>query len=82
MKTECIYRVTEQTVDVRNYTIKTDKPLQDDCHDDIIEAICMVDITKEGDTARGITEDGVKYKVTYDDTAYGDDSQVDWEEEE
>ena len=40
-----IYQVTEQSVDVRNFTIETDKPLQDDCGDDVLEAICMVSIT-------------------------------------
>ena len=73
-----IYQVTEQSVDVRNFTIETDKPLQDDCGDDVLEAICMVSITKEGDEETGTTEDGVNYKVTYVDTDYGDDSQMDW----
>ena len=73
-----IYKVTEQSVDVRNFTIETDKPLQDDCGDDVLEAICMVSITKEGDEETGTTEDGVNYKVTYVDTDYGDDSQTDW----
>jgi hypothetical protein len=79
MKTKYKYNVTEQTVDVRNFTIETDKPLQDDCHEDIVDAICMVSITKEGDTETGTTDDGVNFKVTYDDTDYGDDSQVDWD---
>ena len=78
MKTKYIYNVTEQSVDVRNFTIETDKPLQDDCGDDVLEAICMVSITKEGDEETGTTEDGVNYKVTYVDTDYGDDSQMDW----
>ena len=73
-----MYQVTEQSVDVRNFTIETDKPLQDDCGDDVLEAICMVSITKEGDEETGTTEDGVNYKVTYVDTDYGDDSQMDW----
>ena len=79
MKTKYIYNVTEQTVDIRNFEIETDKPLQDDCHDDILDAICMVSITKEGDTETGTTDDGVNYKVTYVDTDYGDDAQLDWE---
>ena len=73
-----IYQVTEQSVDVRNFTIETDKPLQDDCGDDVLEAICTVSITKKGDEETGTTEDGVNYKVTYVDTDYGDDSQMDW----
>ena len=79
MKTKYIYNVTEQTVDVRNFTIETAKPLQDDCHDDIVEAICMVSITKEGDEHTGTTNDGVNYKVTYVDTDYGNDAQIDWD---
>ena len=30
MKTKYIYNVTEQTVDLRNFTIETDTPLQGD----------------------------------------------------
>ena len=73
------YFVTDQTVDVRNFTIETDKPLQDDPYNDIIDTICMVNITKEGDEETGRTVDGVNFKVTYDGTNYGDDSQVDWD---
>ena len=78
MKTKYIYNVTEQTVDVSNFTIETDKPLQDDPYNDIVDTICMVSITKEGDEETGTTDDGVNYKVTYVDTDYGDDSQMDW----
>jgi hypothetical protein len=81
-KPKYIYKVTEQSVDVRNFTIETDKPLQDDCGDDIGEVICMVSITKEGDTETGTTDYGVNYKVTYVDTDYGDDAQLDWEKSE
>ena len=82
MKTKYIYYVTEQTVDVRNFTIETDKPFTD--NDDgaqgyIHDAICEVSIAKEGDTETGTTDDGVNSKVTYVDTDYGDNSQVDWE---
>ena len=73
------YFVTDQTVDVRHFTIETDKPLQDDPYNDIIDTICMVNITKEGDEETGRTVDGVNFKVTYDGTNYGDDSQVDWD---
>ena len=79
MKTKYRYNVTEQTVDVRNFTIETDKPLQDDCQDDIRNAICEVSITKEGDEETGKTDDGVNYKVTYVDTDFGDDAQVGWD---
>ena len=79
MKTKYIYNVTEQTVDVRNFTIETDKPLQDDCQDDIVDSICMVSITKEGDEETGRTVDEVNFKVTYVGTDYGDDAQIDWD---
>ena len=59
MKAKHIYKVSEQSVDVRNFTIETDKPLQDDCGDDVLEAICTVSITKKGDDDTGTTEDGV-----------------------
>tara|TARA_A100001391_G_scaffold204083_1_gene198439 strand:+ start:652 stop:912 length:261 start_codon:yes stop_codon:yes gene_type:complete len=82
MKTKYIYHVTEQTVDVRNFTIETDKPFTDNDDDGqgyIHNAICEVSITKEGDESTGTTNDGVNYKVTYVDTYYGDDAQVDWD---
>ena len=79
MKTKYRYNVTEQTVDVRNFTIETDKPFTDDDeYGTILNVICEVDITKEGDTLTDTT-DGVTYKVTYDGTDYGDDGQVDWD---
>ena len=78
MKTKYKYFVTEQTVDVRNFTIETDKPFTDDEYGKILNAICEVDITKKGDTLTDTT-DGVTYKVTYDGTDYGDDGQIDWD---
>ena len=82
MKVKHRYTVSEQSVDVRNFTIEADKPLQGDCHDDILEAICMVSITEEGDEETGTTDNGVNYKVTYVGTDYGDNSEMDWEYEE
>ena len=82
MKIKYIYKVTEQTVDVRNFTIETDKPFTDNGDDGdgyILDAICEVSITKEGDTKTGTTDDGVNYKVTYVDTDYGGDSEMDWD---
>jgi hypothetical protein len=79
MKTKYKYFVTEQTVDVRDFTIETDKPFTDDEYGKILNAICEVDITKEGDTLTDTTTDGVTYKVTYDGTNYGSDAQVDWD---
>ena len=40
----------------------------------------MVSITKDGDTEKIKTEDGVEGKVTFVGTEYGDDSQMDWTE--
>ena len=80
MKTKYKYFVKEQTVDVRNFTIETDKPFTDDDeYGKILNAICEVDITKKGDEETGRTVDGVNYKVTYVDTDYGDDGQIDWD---
>ena len=80
MKPKYIYNVTEQTVDVRNFTIETDKPFTDDDeYGKILNAICEVDITKKGDEETGRTVDGVNFKVTYEGTDYGDDGQVDWD---
>jgi len=79
MKPKYIYNVTEQTVDVRQFTIETDKPFNPvDEHGKILYAIWKVDITKEGDTVTDTTDE-VTYRVTYEGTDYGDDSQVDWD---
>ena len=80
MKTKYKYFVKEQTVDVRNFTIETDKPFTDDDeYGKILNVICEVDITKKGDEETGRTVDGVNYKVTYVGTDYGDDGQIDWD---
>ena len=81
MKTKYKYFVTEQTVDVRNFTIETDKPFTEtnDEYGKILNAICEVDITKKGDEETGTTDDGVNYKVTYEGTDYGDYGQIDWD---
>ena len=78
-----IYKVSEQSVDTRNFTIETDKPFNDaDERDAILDVICMVSISKKGDEVIGRTHDGVNFKVIYVDTDYGDDGQIDWEYEE
>ena len=79
MKTKYKYFVKEQTVDVRNFTIETDKPFTDDEYMAIVEAICEVDVTTKGDQSTGKSDDEVDYKVTYVGTDYGDDAQVDWD---
>ena len=79
MKTKYIYKVTEESVDVRNFEIETDKPFTDDEYMAIVEAICEVDVTTQGDQSTGKSDDEVDYKVTYVGTDYGDDAQVDWD---
>ena len=82
MKYKYQYEVSEQSVDTRNFVIETDRPFTDNDDDGqayILDAICEVGITKEGDTETGTTDDGVNYKVTYVDSDYGDDGQVDWD---
>jgi len=82
MKSKFIYEVNEQSVDVRKYTIESDKPLtdrDDNCRSDIIDLICHLDITKNGDTTKAKTKDGTEAKITYVGTDYGDDSQMDWD---
>ena len=63
------YEATEQSVDIRNFKIVSDRKLT---WDELNEAICMPSITKEGDCE---TDDGIT--VTYLCTDYGDDSEFD-----
>lgn len=82
MKYKHQYEVSEQSVDIRNFVIETDRPFTDNDDDGqayILDAICEVSITKEGDTETGTTDDGVNYKVTYVDTDYGYNSETDWD---
>ena len=72
-----VYNVQESTVDVRNYTIECNEELRDDIYRDIVDMISAVDIGKEGDSAE-CRVNGVKCVVTYDDTDYGEDGQVDY----
>lgn len=63
------YEATEQSVDIRNFSIVSDRKLT---YDELNEAICMPSITKVGDCE---TDDGIT--VTYLWTDYGDDAQFD-----
>jgi hypothetical protein len=74
-----VYQIEESTFDTRHYVVTTDVPLKD-IEGDIIELICHVDITKDGDTTKIITEGGSEGKVTFVCTEYGDDAQMDWTE--
>jgi hypothetical protein len=78
---KCVYQIEESTFDTRHYVITTDAPLKDS-EGDIIDLICHVSITEDGDTIKMKTEDGVKAKVTFIGTEYGDDAQMDWTETE
>ena len=57
-----VYQIEESTFDTRHYVVTTDVPLKD-IEGDIIELICHVDITKDGDTTKIITEGGSEGKV-------------------
>tara|TARA_R110000796_G_scaffold111306_4_gene222799 strand:- start:53 stop:295 length:243 start_codon:yes stop_codon:yes gene_type:complete len=61
------YEATEQSVDVRNFSIVSDRKLT---WDELNQAICMPNITKEGSCE---TDDGIT--VTYLYTDFGDDSE-------
>ena len=76
------YTVEESSGDVRTYTIETDKPLtdnNDDCQEDILDAICQVGIPKEGTSDTVELESGQEVVVTFVGTDYGDDAQMDFE---
>ena len=64
------YEVTEQSVDVRNFSIVSDRKLTEG---ELALAICLPSITKEGDCEN---DNGIE--VTYLGTDYGDDSQCDF----
>ena len=65
---EFVYEVNERSIDVRYFEIVSDKKLT---HNEVIEAICLPDISKEGDSKKegGITS-------TFMWTDFGDDSQM------
>ena len=53
-KKEYVYQVNERSIDVRYFEIVSDKKLT---HNEVIEAMCLPDISKEGDSKKegGIT---------------------------
>tara|TARA_R100001369_G_scaffold52924_1_gene79799 strand:+ start:713 stop:970 length:258 start_codon:yes stop_codon:yes gene_type:complete len=67
------YKITEESVDIRHFEILSDKLLEEE---DILNAMCLVDIGKEGDTG---TDEGVR--TTYQYTEYGEDSKVNYHRE-
>ena len=72
------YEISEDSYDTRWFTLETDVKLDDDS-DIFWEALGQVDINKEGDSSETEdTESGIKYKVTFDHTEYGDNAETDW----
>ncbi len=65
---EFVYEVNERSIDVRYFEIVSDKKLS---HNEVIEAICLPDISKEGDSKKegGITS-------TFMWTDFGDNEDV------
>ena len=64
------YYVEETSQDTRNYTVESDVQLTED---EIIDCLGNVSISNEKNSFVG--EDGIK--TTFEDTDWGDDSQVD-----
>ena len=78
MSKQYIYEASEQTVDVRSWTIKSDRQLTEDEVTDIYQDSQIDDVGKEQEYSTGIT-------VTFEGTEYGDDAipdvQGDFKEE-
>ena len=75
------YKVSQKSVDVRHFTIVTDRRLQDDTiEEDIIDAIRQVNIPlqRKTDSIEYNTDDCVNCVITYVKTTFGDDPQIDW----
>ena len=63
-----IYEVSESSVDVRSWTIESDRQLTEEEVTDIYQDGNMDNEGKEEEYSKGIT-------MTYDGTEYGDDAQ-------
>ena len=68
MNEKYIYEVSESSVDVRSWTIESDKQLTEEEVSDIYQDSQIEDVSKEYQYSKGIT-------ITYDGTEYGDDAQ-------
>ena len=68
MSEKYIYEVSESSVDVRSWTIESDRQLTEDQVEKIYQNSQIEDEGKEYQYSDGIT-------VTYDGTEYGDDAQ-------
>ena len=69
------YKVTETSVDTRHFYIETTDKLSDQ---DVREALLCSSFNVNSKT-RFHTESGAQGWIGYEDTDYGDDSQVAWE---
>ena len=67
MSKEYIYEASEQTVDVRSWTIKSDRQLTEDEVTDIYQDSQIENEVEEQEYSTGIT-------VTFEGTEYGDDA--------
>lgn len=67
MSKQYIYEASEQTVDVRSWTIKSDRQLTEDEVTDIYQDSQIDDVGEEQEYSTGIT-------VTFEGTEYGDDA--------
>ena len=67
MSEQYIYEASEQSVDVRSWTIKSDRQLTEDEVTEIYQDSQIDDEGEEQEYSTGIT-------VTYEGTEYGDDS--------
>ena len=76
-KTGYEYIVTEQTLDIRNYTVKSDVQLSES---EIYEVFYQVDYV-DGST-NNFEINGKKGTVTFNGTDFGDDGQLDIEGDE
>mgnify|MGYP003109720738 CR=1 FL=1 len=78
MSKQYIYEASEQTVDVRSWTIESDRQLTEEEVTDIYQDSQIDDVGEEQEYSTGIT-------VTFEGTEYGDDAipdiQGDFKEE-
>jgi hypothetical protein len=68
MSEKYIYEVSESSVDVRSWTIESDRQLTEEEVSDIYQDSQIEDEGKEHEHSKGIT-------ITYHGTEYGDDAQ-------
>ena len=69
-KKEYVYQVNERSIDVRYFEIVSDKKLT---HNEVIEAICLPDISKEGDSKK---EGGITSTFMWTDFGETEDVEV------